>query len=149
MCSSTGGARTKAHANQTCSRVLKFVQYSQDDLMLEGIEGPKIDYFLASMACLSAFLQHLEEEKSIGFAGSVTSMLCLTMEYRKFKVVSASILENFSVAEVILKRAKRCIGRKMRVQWTVEFDVDTLERKGHWASLKDLQKVIPFHMGGY
>eukprot|EP00795_Rhopilema_esculentum_P017891 gene17891-biopygen2671 len=151
MCSSTGGARTKAHANQICSRVLKFIQYSQDDLMLEGIEGPKIDYYLASMACLSAFLQHLEDEKSIGFAGSVSYINALleTMEYRKFKGVSASILSNFSVAEVFLKRARRCIARKMRVQWTVELDVDTLERKGHWASLKDLQKVIPFHMGRY
>ena len=24
-----------------------------------------------------------------------------------------------------------------------------MERKGHWASLKDLQQVIPFHMGRY
>ena len=37
----------------------------------------------------------------------------------------------------------------MRVQWTEELNVDTLERKGHWASLKELQKVIPFHMGRY
>ena len=88
------------HANQICSRVLKF-----------------IDYYLASMACLSAFLQHLEDEKSIGFAGSVSYINALleTMENRKFKGVSASILSNFSVAEVFLKRASRCIARKMRV----------------------------------
>ena len=93
----------------------------------------------------------MEDEKSIGFAGSVSYINALleTMELRKFKGVSASILSNFSVAEVFLKRARRCIARKMRVQWTVELDVDTLERKGHWASLKDLQKVIPFHMGRY
>ena len=72
--------------------------------MLEGIEGPKIDYYLASMACLlacaadpipclPAFLQHLEDEKSIGFAGSVSYINALleTMEYKKFKGVSASI----------------------------------------------------------
>ena len=44
MCSSTGGARTKAHENQICSRVLIFIQYSQDDLTLEGIEVPKIGF---------------------------------------------------------------------------------------------------------
>ena len=151
MCSSTGGSRTKSHANQICSRVIKFIQLSQDDVTLGEIQIPHIDYFLGSMTCLTAFLQHLEEEKSIGYSGSVSYVNALleAMDYRKFMGVAANVLSNFGVAEVFLKRARKCIARKMRVQWTEQLDIETLEGKGHWASLKELQKVIPFHMGRY
>ena len=76
----------------------------------------------------------------------LNSVARISKQY-EFKGVSAFILSIFSVAEVFLKHARRFISRKMRVQWTVELDFDTLERKEHWASLNDLQKVIPFHMG--
>ena len=33
----------------------------------------------------------------------------------------------------------------MRVQWIKDHDVDSLEDKGNWASIEELQSVVPFH----
>ena len=68
ICSLTGGSRTKSHENRICSRVMKFIQLSQDDVTLGEIQILHIDHFLGSMTCLTAFLQHLEEGKSIGYS---------------------------------------------------------------------------------
>ena len=35
------------------------------------------------------------------------------------------------------------------MNFSMELDIDTLERKGHWATMKELQHVIPFHLPGY
>ena len=34
----------------------------------------------------------------------------------------------------------------MRVQWSTSLDIEALEKKGHWATMKELQQVIPFHV---
>ena len=34
----------------------------------------------------------------------------------------------------------------MRVQWSTSLDIETLEKKGHWPTMKELQQVIPFHV---
>ena len=151
MCSATGGGRTISHANQICSRAIKFVYFSSEDTPVDISIDDRVDYYLGSIEHISNFIQHLDQEKSIGYAGNVSyiSAMMELIEYRKFKGVSIGVLNNFSVAEIFLKRAKKFIARKMRVQWSEQLDVDTLERKGHWASLQDLQKVIPFHLERY
>ena len=37
----------------------------------------------------------------------------------------------------------------MRIQWNSELDIESLEKRGHWATLENLQDVIPFHLGHY
>ena len=37
----------------------------------------------------------------------------------------------------------------MKVQWNQELDIETLESRGRWATLKELQQVIPFHHNHY
>ena len=71
------------------------------------------------------------------------------MDFHKLTGVSFSILHNFAVVEMFLKRARRCISKKMRMNFSMELDMETLERKGHWATMKELQHVIPFHLPRY
>ena len=35
------------------------------------------------------------------------------------------------------------------MQWNKELEIETLESKGRWATLKELQQVIPFHLNHY
>ena len=35
------------------------------------------------------------------------------------------------------------------MQWNKELDIETLESKGRWTTLKELQQVIPFHLNHY
>ena len=37
----------------------------------------------------------------------------------------------------------------MRLQWTQDLDVETLEAKGHWATMEELLEVVSFHLPRY
>ena len=37
----------------------------------------------------------------------------------------------------------------MRIEWSSSLDIETVEAKGDWATIKELQKVIPFHLEKY
>ena len=37
----------------------------------------------------------------------------------------------------------------MRLQWTSDLDIDTLESKGHWARLEELLEVVARFLPGY
>ena len=41
------------------------------------------------------------------------------------------------------------MGKEMRIHWKNDLDVDTLESKGSWATLKELQLVLPYHLRRY
>ena len=71
------------------------------------------------------------------------------IHYQKYQGVTPQVLQNFSVVEMLIRRARRCISKKMRIQWNSELDIDSLEKRGHWATIEDLQAVIPFHLDHY
>ena len=37
----------------------------------------------------------------------------------------------------------------MRIEWNSELDIEILEKSRHWATLENLQEVIPFHLKHY
>ena len=37
----------------------------------------------------------------------------------------------------------------MRLQWTQDFDIETLEARGHWATMEELLEVVKFHLPSY
>ncbi|XP_068727964.1 uncharacterized protein [Montipora capricornis] len=37
----------------------------------------------------------------------------------------------------------------MRLQWTQDLDVETLEARGHWATMEELLEVVSFHLPRY
>ena len=37
----------------------------------------------------------------------------------------------------------------MRLQWTQDFDIETLEARGHWATMEELLEVVKFHLLHY
>ena len=71
------------------------------------------------------------------------------IDFRKLTGVSASILHNFAVVQMFLKRARKCTNKKMRMNFSMELDTETLELGGHWATLKELQRVIPLLLPRY
>ena len=71
------------------------------------------------------------------------------IDYRKYQGVTPQVLQNFCVVEMLKRRARRCISKKMRIQWNSELDSDSLEKRGHRVTIEDLQAVIPFHLEHY
>ena len=37
----------------------------------------------------------------------------------------------------------------MRLQWTQDLDIKTLEARGHWATMEELLQVVTFHLPRY
>ena len=37
----------------------------------------------------------------------------------------------------------------MRLQWTQDLDIETLEARGHWATMEELLEVVTFHLPHY
>ncbi|CAB3992481.1 Hypothetical predicted protein [Paramuricea clavata] len=83
-----------------------------------------------------------------GQLGYMTSIFEL-LDFRKFNSPSGAVLQNFSVTEVYIKRAKKCLSKVMRSHWTTDLDIETLKPRRSWASLAELQTVISFHIPRY
>ena len=63
------------------------------------------------------------------------------------RTFSNSASENVSVfftQEICLQRVKRFLSKKMKLLWNEVLSVDYLDTINCWATLADLQKVIPF-----
>ena len=37
----------------------------------------------------------------------------------------------------------------MRLQWTQDLDIETLDARGHWATMEELLEVVTFHLPCY
>ena len=149
---STGaGGRSKSQADQVLSRIFKFFRASNEDFLYDGISNVNIDFCVGSTGNIRCFLDTLENEWRIGSSGQISYIHTLIdlIDFRKLTGVSSTILHNFAVVEIFLKRARRCISKKMRMNFSMELDIETLERKGHWVTMKELQHVIHFHLPRY
>ena len=71
------------------------------------------------------------------------------LDIRKFNRPPASVLQNFAVTEVYVKRARKCLAKDMRANWTTELDIETLESRRSWDTFSAVQSVIPFHSERY
>ena len=149
MSSPAGGGRGKNHAEQIVSRILKFFAFCLEDMgSEEELESNYVDYCIGSVEHIRKFLENMETAHKItnsGQLGYIRAILEL-IDYRKFQGLPANILQHFSVVEIYLRRIRKGFSKKMRVQWSTSLDIETLEKKGHWATMKELQKVIPFHV---
>ena len=63
------------------------------------------------------------------------------------RTFSNSATENISVflaSEIYLQRLKRFLFKKVNLKWNEVLHFDYLNSINYWATLADLQKVIPF-----
>ena len=65
----------------------------------------------------------LGQSAQISYVESISDLL----DFRKLNRPPASVLQNFAVTEVYVKRARKCLAKDMRSNWTTELDIETLE----------------------
>ena len=58
-------------------------------------------------------------------------------------------MRGLSCTELYLKKVRKTVSKMMRLQWTSELDIDALEAKGHWATLKELLDVVGRYLPRY
>ena len=74
-------------------------------------------------------------------------VICLIFE--EYLVIQPLEIFAFLTSEIYLQRVKRFLSKKMKLQWNAVLNIDYLNSINCWATLADLQKVIPFHANRY
>ena len=90
----------------------------------------------------------MQDECKLGHGGRLGYIDAISdlMDFRKINGASDAVLRNLSATELYLKRARKTVAKMMRLQWSQDLDIDTLEARGHWATMEELLQVVAFHL---
>ena len=147
-----GGGKSKRDAKQISKRAMKFLMESTGDKYDHlPLSNELIDCCLGSPQIFIHFLTTLEKEWKLSYSSSLTYVKSISdlLDFRKSEGVTDCNLRCFTVTEVYLRRAKENLRKKKNLECTRNFDLETLIARDSWATLEDMQKVIPFHMNKF
>ena len=104
-----------------------------------------VDYCVGSIASISDFIDYLKDKWAVGYAGIIGYMNSLShvLDYRR--MADNKLNDTFVASEIYIDRVKKTLARKMRCEWNVLLSVDYLTKINCWASLDEMQLVIPHH----
>ena len=152
LCTSCGGGKSQREAKQVAKRALKFLMSCTGDNDSEApLSNELIDCCLGSAAIIIRFLTVLEKEWKLSFSGSLNYIRSIEdlLDFRKANGVTDSNLRCFAVTEVYLRRAKENFRKKKRLECTRNFDFETLVARDSWATIEEMERVIPFHIENF
>ena len=146
---SGGGCKKDRAAQQIVTRCFKFLRFCCEDE--EELTFDVVDFSLCSPNLLFKFIDYLQDECKLGHGGRLGYIDAISemIDFRKLHGASEAVLRKFSATELYLKRARKTVAKMMRLQWTQDFDIETLEARGHWATMEELLEVVKFHLPRY
>ena len=146
---SGGGCKKDRTAQQIVTRCLKFLRFCCEDE--EELTFDVVDFSLCSLNLLFKFIDYLQDQSKLGHGGRLGYIDASSemIDFRKLHGASEAVLRKFSATELCLKRARKTVAKMMRLQWTQDFDIETLEARGHWATMEELLEVVKFHLPRY
>ena len=147
-----GGCKKLKEAKQVAKRSMKFLMSCTGDCE-DGVDATEsyIDCAVGSPTMLMKFLKLIVEEWGLKSAGALTYLQAITdlCDFRKCHGIPDSTLRMFAVTEVYLRRSKSTLYRKRNVEYSRNLNLESLIAEQSWASLEDMEKVIPFHTNKY
>ena len=110
-----------------------------------------IDCCVGSPTMLMKFLQTIVQEWGLQSSGALSYMQAISdlCDFRKCHGVDDSTLRLFAVTEVYLRRTKSTLYRKKNIEYSRNLSLESLIAKGSWATLEEVEKVIPHHAAKY
>ena len=147
-----GGGKQSKEAVQIAKRGMKFLMSSlgeNDDGTCA--QDSYIDCCVGSPSMLMRFLRLIMEEWGLKSAASLAYMQAITdlCDFRKCHGVEDSTLRRFAVTEVYLRRSRTTLQRKKNLEYSRNLDLESLIARDSWASLQDMEEVIPYHSPKY
>ena len=93
------------------------------------------------------FLKVIIEEWQLKAAAVLAYLQLITdlCDYRKSRGCTDSVLRTFAVTEVYLRRCKSTMQRKKNLEYTRDLSLEQLIAKNSWATLAEMDEVIPYH----
>ena len=144
-----GGCKKDRVAQQIVNRCFKFLKFCCEDE--EELSFEVLDFSLCSHSLLFKFMDYLQDECKLGHGGRLGYIDAISdlIDFRKINGASDQVLRNLSSTELYLKRARKTVAKMMRLQWTQDLDIETLDARGHWATMEELLEVVTFHLPRY
>ena len=147
-----GGGKSAKDAKQITTRAMKFLMFCVGDSE-DGLCAPEsyIDCCLCSPTMLMKFLQAVVDEWGLKAAGALSYPHAITdlLDYRKCQGVADGTLRLFAVMEVYLRRSKTTLYKKRNLEYSRDLSLESLMAQGSWASIDDIERVIPHHSPRY
>ena len=146
---SCGGGKNNKESRQTGKRAMKYfmntIGNNENDIELTNEFA---DCCLSSASILMSFLKTLEEGWKIGPSGALNYVKAISdfADFRKATGVSDNTLRCFTIVEVYLRRAKENLRKRKNLECNRNLDLETLLAKDSWATIEEMEEVIPFHM---
>ena len=139
---SGGGYKKDRPAQQIVSRCFKFLKFCCEEE--EELNFEVLDFSLCSPSLLFKFVDFLQDECKLGHGGRLGYIDAISelIDFRKVNGASDAVLRNLSATEVYLKKARKTVAKMMRLQWTQDLDIETLEARGHWATMEEIDRVV-------
>ena len=131
---SVGGCKSIRQAQQVVRKSLIYLKFCYEDDEGE-LNWNMVDFSLSSPNVLFRFVDAMQTDWGLGHAGRLAYLDSIAdlIDFRKTHGAPDAVLSNLISTEVYLKRARKTVSKMMRLQWTNDLDIDTLESKGHWA----------------
>ena len=147
-----GGGKTAKDSKQIATRAMKYLMFCAGDSE-DGLCAPNsyIDCCFGSPTMLMKFLQTSSEEWELKASGALSYLHAITdlLDHRKCQGVPDATLRLFAVVEVYLRRSKTTLYKKRTLEYARDLSLEALMAEGSWASLEDIEKVIPHHSARY
>jgi len=143
-----GSLKSRSQADQIGCRVLKFLKFCcQDACSSWDVPINVVDYCIGSIQLLSDYVNCLESEWKVGSSGIIGHVNAVSHlhDFRRMNETKHDNGHSFIAAEIYVQRVKKSLAKKMRSEWHVLLSVEYLSSIDCWASLQDLQNVIPYH----
>ena len=146
-----GGGKSNKEALQTGRRAMKFLKASMGEQQEEKVSERYADCCLGSPSVIMSFLQDITERWEISSSGAFNYMKAIgdLMDYRKSCGVSDEVLRSFAVTEVYVRRGKENLSKRKRLEYARNLKLETLVAKNSWASIEEMEKVVPYHTPMY
>ena len=146
---SGGGCKEDRVAQHIVKRCFKFLNFCCEDN--EELSFEVLDLRLCSHSLLFKFIGYLQDECKLVHGGRLGYIDAISdlIDFRKINGVSDKVFRNLSSTELYLNRAHKTVAKMMRLQWTQDLDIETLDARGHWATMEELLEVVTFHLPRY
>ncbi len=152
LTTTTGGGKNAREAKQIAKRALKFLMHSSGENEFQTtLSFELVDCCLGSTSIVLNFLKVLEEDWKMSSSGSLNYVKAMAdlMDFRKSMGVNDTKLRCFTITDVYLRRARENLRKKKRLDGTRNFDLETLIGRDSWASLAEMEQVIPYHISTF
>jgi hypothetical protein len=144
-----GGGKSTSQSEQTAIRALKYLKFCCSD-QLQTWELPEsvVEYCMGSVSTMSEFIEYIQAPPfKIGNSGTIGYMNSLShlLDFCRANGKTDKNIHVFIATEVFLDRVKKCLKKKVTIEWNTVLSLEYLSSINCWATLEEMQKVVPFH----